>query len=441
MPQKRIRQSPYFSAFVLFAVNILNFYDRHVPGALTEPIRKEFHLSDTQVGLLGSIFIWLYAIVGVPLGRIADTASRRKLLAAAVVVWSTLTASAALASSFTMLLISRVGVGVGEAGCAPAATSWLGDLFPPERRSRVLALFMLGVPVGGALSFFFSGGLAEAYGWRASMALAAAPAVLLVPALLLLREPARGSSEPKALAFEALSVWTILRIPTLWWIIASGVLLNFNAYSMASFLPALMSRVHGLSLAASGVASGVVYIFGGVAGGTLAGVLGDAIVRRRKDGRLLVASIASLVAAPLGCLAILQPAGAMVAAVIFFALTYAALTSYYGLVYSAIQDLVAPNQRGTTMAVYFLAMYLCGASFAPLLTGRLSDLLARHAAMLAGSARVTEAFRAIGLRQAMLEIPALSVVLAVVLYCGSRSMIADLRRRDTLPTPSRSLAS
>jgi MFS family permease len=441
VPEKPIRKSLYFSAFVLFAVNILNFYDRHVPGALTEPIRKEFHLSDTQVGLLGSIFIWLYAIVGVPLGRIADTASRKKLLAGAVVVWSALTALAALASSFTMLLISRVGVGVGEAGCAPAATSWLGDLFPPDRRSRVLALFMLGVPIGGALSFFFSGALAQAYGWRMSMALAAAPALLLVPALLVLREPRRGASELNAAALQATSVWTILRIPTLWWIIASGVLLNFNAYSIASFLPALLSRVHGLSLAASGVASGVVYIFGGVLGGTLAGILGDWIVRRRKDGRLLVASIAALVAAPLACLAVLQPAGAMIAAVILFALTYAALTSYYGLVYSAIQDLVAPNQRGTTMAVYFLAMYLCGASFGPLLTGRLSDFLARRAATLAGSATVTEAFRAIGLQQAMLEIPVLSAVLAVVLYFGSRSMTGDVARRETAPIRAHSLAS
>jgi MFS family permease len=441
VPQRPIRKSLYFSAFVLFAVNVLNFYDRTVPGALTEAIRKEFHLSDTQVGLLSSIFIWLYAIVGVPLGRIADTASRKKLLAGAVVVWTVLTASAALASSFTMLLISRVGVGVGEAGCAPAATSWLGDLFPPDRRSRVLALFMLGVPIGGALSFFFSGTLAQAYGWRASMALAAAPALLLVPALLLLHEPERGASESNAAAFEAASVWYIMRIPTLWWIIASGVLLNFNAYSIASFLPALLSRVHGLSLAASGVASGVVYIFGGVIGGTLAGVLGDSIVRRRKDGRLLVASIASLVAAPLACLAILQPAGAMIAAVIFFALTYAALTSYYGLVYSAIQDLVAPNQRGTTMAVYFLAMYLCGASFGPLLTGRLSDLLARRAATLAGSATVTETFRAIGLQQAMLEIPALSVILAIILYLGSRSMITDVARREGILAASHSLAS
>ncbi|HXA03720.1 MAG TPA: MFS transporter, partial [Bryobacteraceae bacterium] len=142
------------SAFVLFAINTLNFYDRHVPGALTEPIRKEFHLTDTQIGLLASAFIWIYALVGLPLGRIADSASRKKLLAAAILIWSSLTASAAFAGSFTMLLFSRIGVGVGEAGCAPAATSWLGDLFPPDKRSRVLALFMLGVPVGGALSFF-----------------------------------------------------------------------------------------------------------------------------------------------------------------------------------------------------------------------------------------------------------------------------------------------
>jgi len=183
------------SALVLFAVNVLNFYDRHVPGALTEPIRIEFHLTDTQIGLLGSAFIWIYALVGLPLGRIADSGSRKKLLAAAIFVWSSLTASAAFAGSFGMLLFSRVGVGVGEAACAPAATSWLGDLFPPDKRSRVLALFMLGVPVGGALSFFFSGSLAQAYGWRVAMALAATPALILIPALLLLPEPARGASE------------------------------------------------------------------------------------------------------------------------------------------------------------------------------------------------------------------------------------------------------
>src|ERR1700756_2317916 len=104
--RKNNRNSLLFSALVLFAVNVLNFYDRHVPGALTEPIRKEFHLTDTQIGLLGSAFIWIYALIGLPLGRIADTASRKKLLAAAIVVWSSLTASAAFAGSFSMLLFS-----------------------------------------------------------------------------------------------------------------------------------------------------------------------------------------------------------------------------------------------------------------------------------------------------------------------------------------------
>lgn len=441
MPEKPTSYRRVFSALVLFAINTLNFYDRHVPGALTEPIRKEFHLTDTQIGLLSSAFTWIYALVGLPLGRIADSASRKKLLAAAIFIWSSLTASAAFAGSFSMLLFSRIAVGVGEAACAPAATSWLGDLFPPDKRSRVLALFMLGVPVGGALSFFLSGPLAQAYGWRAAMILAAAPALVLIPALLLLPEPNRGASEIRPVHLAPRSMWSILRIPTLWWIVASGALLNFNMYAIATFLPAFLSRIHGVSLASSGVASGGVYITGGLAGCAIAGYFGDAIANRRKDGRLRVAALTSLAAAPVACLGVLQPAASLLAAVIFLTLTYSLLTSYYGLVYSSIQDLVAPNQRGATMAIYFMAMYMCGASFGPLLTGRLSDLLAHRAAALAGSAMVAEKFRAIGLQQAMLIIPVLSVVLAVVLYLGSRSMITDVARPEAIPASSHSLAS
>ena len=335
---------------VLFAINILNFYDRHVPGALVEPIRKEFHLSDTQIGFLGSVFIWLYAIVGVPLGRIADSWSRKKLLAWGVIIWSALTASAGFATSYAMLVFSRVGVGVGEAACAPTATSWIGDLFPPAKRSRALALFMLGVPVGGALSFFFSGPIAQAYGWRAAMVLAAAPAALLVPALFLLHEPERGASEIHREPLARGSMWAVLQIPTLWWIIASGALLNFNMYALATFLPALLSRVHGLSLASSGIATGIVYLVGGVSGGLVAGHLGDSIVQRRKDGRMLTAAIMALLAAPLACFGILQRAGFLVAAMVLLTLTYSALNTYYGLVYSAIQDLVAPIGRCWTGA-------------------------------------------------------------------------------------------
>jgi predicted MFS family arabinose efflux permease len=431
LSQKTQNNTLWFSVIVLFAINILNFYDRHVPGALVEPMRKEFHLSDTQIGLISSAFIWIYAIVGVPLGRIADSGSRKKLLAWGVVIWTALTASAGLATTYTVLLFSRVGVGVGEATCAPTATSWLGDLFPPAKRSRVLALFMLGVPVGGALGYFFSGPIAQAYGWRAAMVFAALPALLLVPALLMLREPQRGASELHVAPLAPASMWGVLRIPTLWWIIVSGALLNFNAYAFGTFLPAFLSRVHGVSLAKSGIDTGIVYLIGGVTGGTLAGFLGDSIIHRRKDGRLLCASALALVAIPFACVGILQPAGSLYLAMGFLAVTYASLTTYYGLVYSAIQDIVAPNQRGSAMAIYFMAMYMCGASFGPLFTGKLSDVLAHRAAALAGSTSVTESFRAIGLQQAMLVIPVLCTVLAFVLYMGSRTISADIAKRES----------
>lgn len=422
------------SLAVLVAVNTLNFYDRHVIGALTEPIRKEFSLSDAQIGLVGSAFIWLYALVGLPLGRVADTCSRRKLLAAGMLVWSALTGLAAMAVNYAMLLVSRLGFAVGEAAVAPAATSWIGDLFPAAERSRALALFMLGVPVGGALSYFFSGPLAQGYGWRAAMVLAAAPAVVLVPLLLRLKEPLRGAAEVHREAAEKGSMGTILRIPTMWWIIVSGALLNFNLYAVATFLPAFLSRIHGLSLARSGIATGIVFAAGGAFGGLVAARLGDRVIQTHNNphthsnGRLLSAAAMAVVGAPFAYLGV--SAGSVYGAIPLIALAYGSLNSYYGLVYAAIQDIVAPALRGRAMAIYFMAMYLCGASFGPLLTGKLSDLMARRAADAAGAGAVTEAFKAVGLQQAMLIIPVLSILLAVVLYCGSRTIAKDMKKRE-----------
>ena len=425
-------RAAYGSLTVLVAVNVLNFYDRHVIGALTEPIRKEFGLSDSQVGLIGSAFIWLYAIVGLPLGRAADSWSRKKLLAGGMLVWASLTAVASMAANFTMLLFSRLGFAVGEAVVAPAAASWIGDLFPASERSRPLALFMLGVPVGGALSYFLSGPVAQAYGWRTAMVLAAAPAVILIPLLLRLVEPAHGAAEAhrEPLHNEAIprsSMIAILKIPTMWWIIASGALLNFNMYAIGTFLPAFLSRIHGLTLARSGIATGVVFAVGGVAGGLLAGRLGDRIVHKRDDGRLLLAAAITALGAPVGYIGI--AAASDYAAIALIACAFGTLNAYYGLVYSAIQDIVPPPMRGSAMAVYFLAMYLCGASFGPLLTGKLSDWMARRAAAEAGAVRMTEAFKAVGLQQAMFIIPVLSLLLALVLYCGSRTIAADMRKR------------
>jgi MFS family permease len=329
-----------------------------------------------------------------------------------------------------MLVISRLGVAVGEAVVAPTATSWIGDLFPPARRSRALALFMLGVPVGGALSYFFSGPVAQAYGWRVAMVLAAAPAIVLMPALLLVPEPRRGAAEETPHVPASESMWSVLRIPTLWWIIGSGALLNFNMYAIGAFLAAFISRVHHVSLAQSGFFSGVVFMIGGVSGGLLAGAWGDRIVHRRRDGRMLSAAAMAALAAPFAFGGIIVPPGSLLPAIALLTVAYACLNGYYGLVYSSIQDIVPSAQRGTAMAIYFMLMYMCGASLGPLLTGTLSDGLARRAALAAGSGQITETFKAIGLQQAMLIIPLLSIGLAIVLWAGSRTIERDMERRE-----------
>ncbi|HMC31294.1 MAG TPA: MFS transporter, partial [Candidatus Angelobacter sp.] len=276
---------------VLVAINILNFYDRQVAGAVVEPVRKEFHLSDTQIGWLNTAFTLLYGVVSLPLGRLADKSSRKKLLAVGIIVWAALTASARWIHSYSFLVLTRLGVGVGEATAAPTATSWIGDLFPPERRSKPLALFMLGVPIGGALSLFFSGLIAQKLGWRAAMVAAAAPALLLVPLLLMLDEPQRGASESHAsLAPATGSVWQVLRVPTFWWIAISGALVNFNLYAVGVFFPPFFGRIHHMTVARAGVMTGIIYAIGGVCGGSLAGWSGDRIVHRSRSGRMKIAA-------------------------------------------------------------------------------------------------------------------------------------------------------
>jgi predicted MFS family arabinose efflux permease len=416
------------SLIVLFAINILNFYDRGVLTALTEPVRKEFNLSDTQIGAITTAFTLLYALIGVPLGRVADRWSRKKLLASGVTVWSLLTALAAFATSYGFLVFARLGVAVGEAVCAPVGTSWLGDLFPANKRARALGLFMLGVPIGASLSNLFSGPVAHAFGWRTAMVLAAVPALLLVPALLSLHEPIRGASEARIPVGPQKPVWSILRIPTLWWIIASGALVNFILYAFSTFLAAFLTRVHGFSMSSTGISAGMIYMIGGVSGGLIGGRVGDWVAPKRKDGRMLAAALAASIAAPLAFFGILQPAGAAMIALPLLTLAYGCFNMYYGLVYSSIQDIVSPSLRGTTMAFYFMVMYLGGASFGSLITGNLSDRMARKAAAAAGSSVITEAAKAIGLQQAMFILPAMAIALALVLYAGSRTIEGDMRR-------------
>src|ERR1700737_335321 len=217
------RKRATYALVVLFAINTMNFFDRQIGGALGEPIRKEWGLSDSALGALGTAFTLLYALVGIPLGRLSDRAPRKTILGVAVLIWSALTSLSALTRSFWQMFATRLGVGAGEAACAPAATSLIGDLFPPARRGRAMSVFMLGLPIGIALSYLVSSFVAHAWGWRAAFLVAGIPGVICAIAVLFIDEPARGMAETRAVAARAGSPWrTLLAIPTMWWLILSG---------------------------------------------------------------------------------------------------------------------------------------------------------------------------------------------------------------------------
>ncbi len=193
MPHDNATRSsnPWRVLALLFLANLLNFFDRTIPAILNEPIRLEWGLNDFQLGIIAAAFTVIYAIAGLPLGRLADRGSRRKVIGWGVALWSAFTAANAFAWSFGSFLVARMGVGVGEASYAPASSSLIGDLFPAERRSRALGIFMLGLPVGLMAAFFTVGPLVAAFGdWRAPFVVAAVPGFVVAALFFLIREPA-----------------------------------------------------------------------------------------------------------------------------------------------------------------------------------------------------------------------------------------------------------
>jgi MFS family permease len=416
-----------YTLSVLLGINTLNFFDRQILGAVAEGIKKDWDLSDGRLGALGTAFILLYAVIGLPLGRWADVGQRSKLLAGGVALWSLMTAASGFAWNFWSLFTLRLGVGVGEASCAPAANSLLGDLFPLRSRSRAVAVFMLGLPLGLALSFIISGQVADQWGWRAAFWVAGVPGLLLALLALALPDPARGEVDLRPAGAEwspGRAVRHVLSIPTMWWIILSGALHNFNMYAVGQFLSSFLQRFHGLTQTGAGWISGLIYGCGGL-GILLGGWACDRAVQRHIRGRLVVATAALLLFVPSTLIALRQPAGNYWGFALWFLPGYALSYVYYSAVYATLQDIVEPALRGTAMALYFCAMYLLGAALGPVLTGWVSDTLARRAA--AGGATAAAA-RTIGLHQAMYLVPTLGALLVVVLFAASRTVTADYER-------------
>lgn len=402
---------------LLFVANTFNFYDRTIPAIVAEPLKLEFSMSDTKLGLLTGAFTIVYAIAGLPLGRLADKMSRGKIMGTGFAAWSLLTAATGAAWNFGSLMLIRLGVGVGEASYAPAANSMIADLFPAKKRARAFGVFQLGLPVGLILAYFTVGSLAEAFdSWRAPFFLAAVPGLLLALCFFVLREPKRGASEAvQVLNTEPVShpFKRILSKPTMWWLILAGIGANIASYSVNSFSVPLFMRYFGMDLTPASIMVGMVVGVTGLVGLLGGGWVADRALARSVRARALVGAFALLVGAPLTWFALRVGPDSVVVFAAVFGIGWLLQYLYFTSAYPAV-------------AIFFAAFYVLGGATGPLIAGALSDHFAKDAGTPIAGWEGADWAAAYGLRESLtIIVPVALLIGAVGLFLAAKTIIKD----------------
>lgn len=375
---KRQPTSTRLLLWTLLIVYIFNFLDRQIANILAEPIAKELGLSDTQLGLLtGLAFALFYTVLGIPLARWADRPGndRVRLIAVSLTLWSAMTALCGMAQNFTQLLLARIGVGVGEAGCTPAAHSLITDAVPPEKRSSAMAFYGLGIPIGGLLGLVIGGVLADWLGWRAAFVAVGLPGVLLAAFVWFgLVDPRRTGHAPVH-AGEMLGVGAALKLlfasPAYLLILAATSTVAFLGYGKHVWAVIFFQRTHGLTPGETGLFYGLTVGLAGILGTWLGGWLADRYGKRDKRHILTAPAIGGLVAAPLLFLAYSAADWRLALALLIVPTILNSF--YYGPAFSAAHGIVAPRSRAMASAMLIFGQNLIGLGLGPLFFGMLSD--------------------------------------------------------------------
>ncbi len=367
---------------VLALAYTLNFVDRSIIGIVQEPLKHEFRLTDLQLGLLGGpTFAVLYTLLGVPIARLAERRDRITILSICLGVWSAMTAVCGLATGFGFLLLARVGVSIGEAGCTPPAQSVISDYFPARRRATAVAIYALGIPLGIMVASLAGGYVAQSFGWRRAFLLLGLPGVVLaVIARLSVREPPRAQAEGMPSLRQALAQLWSKR--TFRHVVAGSSVALFVTYGMIQYLNSYMIRTHGLSLVQSTRLTGVLFCACQAAGTFFGGYASDRLGRRFPTALLLIPAIGLLVATPSFMIGFLSPSLAL--AIPFFMIGSFVQCLYSAPTYAAAQGVVHPRVRATSIAVVLLLGNLFGYALGPPAVGALSDFLAGRSLMPSG---------------------------------------------------------
>lgn len=368
--------------WILLIVYIFNFIDRQIVNILAEPIARDLDLSDTQIGLMtGLAFALFYTVLGIPIARLADRAStsRPKLIAIALAVWSAMTALCGLAQNFWQLLLARIGVGVGEAGCTPPAHSLISDLVPPEKRSSALAFYSLGIPIGTLMGMIIGGTLVDFLGWREAFLIVGLPGVALALVVwFVLKDPRqadaqailRAQNQPAALPIgEALREVMGSRAFIL--LLCAGSAASFLAYGKTTWTTIFFQRTHEMTPGQVGLWFGLLGGVGGILGTWLGGYLADRFGAKNRRHVLSAPAIGMALAVPLALLAYQAPTWPLALALLFVPTVFNSF--YYGPTYSAAQGLVPLRARAIAAATLLFFQNLIGLGLGPLFFGMLSD--------------------------------------------------------------------
>lgn len=405
---------------VMVGINFLNYMDRYVGAAASPLIQKEFHLDDSQVGILGSAFLLVYAVAAVPFGYWADRGVRKTVVAAGVAIWSLATLFTGFARSFPQLFVSRAVLGIGEAGYYPAGTSLLSDYFPKEQRGRVMSIWGAGSTFGIAVGFAGGGYIAEKFGWRSAFFFAAVPGIVFALLAFGLREPLRGSAESIGRAVERIheaslrNFVDLLRIRTLRATVLSQTLLYFVLASNAFWLPILLTRRFNLSVGKAGLLAGVVLVVGGLIGTLAGGWIADRRAKTNAAAHLQVGIAGFLLGAVFITVALIAPlnVGPIPAFVPAFLLAVACLSLYSGPFTAVAQNVVSPGLRASAVTMLLFVSHVFGDSHSTYDVGVIST----HIGSLQTALLITS--------------PTLLVVAALVAATGLGSVKRDVQTME-----------
>lgn len=382
MTQKSRASAAYswFVVGVLLLAYVFSFVDRQILSLLVGPIRQDLGISDTQMSLLlGFSFALFYTLCGIPLGRWADSGSRRGIIALGMVVWSAMTATCGLAKSYGQLFLSRIGVGVGEAALSPAAYSMITDYFPRESRATALSVYSMGIYIGSGLAYLLGGaviGYATTQGptvlpvvgetrpWQVVFFILGAAGIVASLAFLAIREPARGTDHAGAVPFGEVARYLRANLRTVLCHNFGFALISFASYGAAAWAPSFLIRSYGWTMQQVGVTYGLAILVFGSAGIVAGGRIADAMLRKgRIDATLRVGRYAALGCLPFAIAYPLMPDAGLATLVMVPALFFMAMP--FGVAPAAIQEIVPDAMRGQASAVYLFIVNLIGLGLGP----------------------------------------------------------------------------